>query len=84
MNREVEIRLYGAFRSLYGECLRVSVAPGVTAATLRATLADRFADADGRALLAVSAFGTDEVVLDEADALPVDGRLCLLPPVCGG
>lgn len=84
MNRQVEVRLFGALRSARGDCLRLSVDAGANVAALRAALAHALPDDGARALLEVSAFGTDDALLDDGDALPADGRVCILPPVCGG
>jgi molybdopterin converting factor small subunit len=85
MTREIDIRLFGAFRQ-YGSAptIAVPVADGDTIAAVRAALAERLASPDARALLAASAFATDERVLDDGEVLTSVGELAVLPPVCGG
>lgn len=85
MTREIDIRLFGAFRS-YGSAptIAVSVSTDATVAAVRSALAERLASDDARALLAASAFATDERVLSDADALGSVSELAVLPPVCGG
>ena len=83
--RDLDVRLFGALRP-HGPrpTVTVRVGEGATVATLRSALADRL-DSDGaRALLAASAFATDERVLDDGDPLPDVRELAALPPVCGG
>ncbi len=85
MTREIEIRLFGAFRQVdAGGRIKVSVAEDARVADLRRALAARLeGDDNALSLLESSAFATDSAVLDETDALP--GReLSILPPVCGG
>ncbi len=84
----VTLRLFGAFRE-YEPSGRVQlqVPEPATVADLRAAL-----DAFGRThwpafrpeLLRVSAFASASDVLRDAEPLPADGELAILPPVSGG
>ncbi len=83
--RDLDVRLFGALRP-HGPrpTITVSVGDGATVATVRAALAERLASENARALLAASAFATDERVLDDGDPVPEVRELAALPPVCGG
>lgn len=85
---KVEVKLFGAFRAHEaGDRVELELAPGATVADLRERLA-AYAGAHWPAfcpkLLQVSAFASDTAVLRDADPLPADGRLAVLPPVSGG
>lgn len=85
MTREIEVKLFGAFRRYgNGRRLRVTVDDAATVADLRAALARLLDDRGILPLLNASAFGTDDAILHGRDALPTDGRVCVLPPVSGG
>lgn len=84
--RQIEIQLFGALREAEpGGRLAIGTS-AATVGELRAELASRAASWPGaaRALLPRSAFASTTTVLRDADALPVDGQLALLPPVSGG
>lgn len=84
--RPVEIELYGALREAEPGARLCLDTASATVADLRADLARRaqgWPDA-ARALLPRCAFASTTTVLRDADALPADGRLALLPPVSGG
>jgi len=83
--RDLDVRLFGALRP-HGPnpTLTLRVDDDVTVAAVRAALAERLAGDDARALLAASAFATDERVLDDGEPLPDVRELSALPPVCGG
>lgn len=84
--KNVEIQLFGALREAEptGRASLSTDAPTIGA--LRAELAANVPHwpEQARALLRQSAFASDERVLRDADTLPADGRLALLPPVSGG
>jgi molybdopterin converting factor small subunit len=83
--RDLDVRLFGALRP-HGPrpTITLSVDAGATVATVRAALAERLGSESARALLAASAFATDERVLDDGEAVPEVRELAALPPVCGG
>ena len=85
MEREVEIRLFGAFRQTgLEDPLRVSIPENADVAALRRATGERLEQLpNARALLASSAFATDAQVLSEHDPVPEE-ELSILPPVCGG
>jgi len=84
----VTLSLFGAFRDYQPDArVRIDLADGARIADLRAAL-----DAHGRAhwpgfrpeLLKVSAFASRSEVLRDAEPVPADGELAILPPVSGG
>jgi sulfur-carrier protein len=84
----ITLNLYGAFRDHAADGrVELALADGACVADLRAAL-----EAHARAhwtgfnpaLLRVSAFASDSEVLRDADPLPADGRVAILPPVSGG
>lgn len=84
----VELSVYGAFREFVpGGRLALDVANGGTLADLRRAVGE-FASANWPGfrpgLLSASAFASEQAVLRDADAIPADGRVALLPPVSGG
>ncbi|WP_133479940.1 MoaD/ThiS family protein [Cognatilysobacter segetis] len=84
--REIEIQLFGALREAEPGARIAFETDAATVAQLRTELLARVAawpDA-ARALLPRSAFANSTSVLRDAEALPDDGRLALLPPVSGG
>lgn len=85
MARNIQVRLFGAFRS-YSQHhrLRMTVNDCATVADLRNALARMLSDPGAARLLAHSAFGTDEQILCPHDSLPESGAIHLLPPVSGG
>jgi molybdopterin converting factor small subunit len=85
MDGQVRVALYGAFRQSMG-CPEVLVrtAADATVADLRRELAEHLPNDIVRGLLRVSAFATDEQVLQDTDPVPDDQVLAVLPPVCGG
>lgn len=85
---KVTLSLFGAFRSLDpGSEVILELADGARVEDLRTAL-----EAYGRThwpdfkpgLLQRSAFASDIEVLRDADAIPDDGRMAILPPVSGG
>jgi len=84
----IEVSLFGALRGhAPGDRITLELAEGAGVAELRAQLSrhgvahwPKFQPA----LLQRSAFASQFEVLREADALPVDGRVAVLPPVSGG
>ena len=82
----VRIDLFGALRDVAADaCLHVDT-EAQTVGELRAELAVASATwpTQARALLRRSAFASATTVLRDADALPDDGHVALLPPVSGG
>ena len=84
----VTLSLFGAFRDYQPDArVRIELAEGARIADLRAAV-----DAYGRAhwpgfrpeLLRVSAFASRRDVLRDAEPVPADGELAVLPPVSGG
>jgi len=85
MSREVEIKLFGAFRQYSPEAaIAVSLPDNADVAGLRQAFAEKLDDDNARALLQSSAFATDEAILDEEEAVPDGQVISVLPPVCGG
>lgn len=82
-----EIQLFGALREAEPSARLVLDADATNIAALRAAVADTVATRwpqPAIALLPHSAFASERSVLRDADAVPADGRLALLPPVSGG
>lgn len=85
---KVEVKLFGAFRDHQPDgCVHLELAPGARVDDLRLAL-EAYASAHWPAfcpkLLKYSAFASEKVVLREADPVPEDGRMAVLPPVSGG
>ena len=82
-----EIQLFGALREAEPSARLVLDAAAATVAELRAAVAAAVTPrwpGDALALLPHSAFASERSVLRDADPVPTDGRLALLPPVSGG
>ncbi|TBR14643.1 MAG: molybdopterin converting factor [Lysobacter sp.] len=83
----IELQLFGAFRDAApSPCINVVVDGGDIAA-LRAAVqshAQAHWPPGLRALVARSAFANESTLLRDADLLPDDARVALLPPVSGG
>ena len=84
----VEVKLFGAFREYEADArVMLELADGATVADLRHRL-EAHASAHWPSfcpkLLKYSAFASDMAVLREADAVPADGKMAVLPPVSGG
>ncbi|GHA73046.1 MoaD/ThiS family protein [Cognatilysobacter bugurensis] len=85
---KIDLALFGAFRE-FEPAGRVSfdVPEESDIARLRAAF-DAYARAHWPTyepkLLAVSAFASETTVLRDADPVPADGRVAVLPPVSGG
>jgi molybdopterin synthase sulfur carrier subunit len=85
---KVEVKLFGAFRDHQPDgCVHLELAPGARVDDLRLAL-EAYASAHWPAfcpkLLKYSAFASEKAVLREADPVPEDGRMAVLPPVSGG
>lgn len=85
---KVQVSLFGAFRSFDAAAqVVVDVPDGARVADLRQAL-EQYGQVHwtgfNPALLRRSAFASETTVLREADALPADGRMAVLPPVSGG
>lgn len=87
MSTKVSLQLFGAFRDVEPSArIDVDVA-GERVADLRAAVvAYSTAQWPGAlaALVARSAFASESSILRDADAIPADGAMALLPPVSGG
>ncbi|QNN46260.1 MoaD/ThiS family protein [Thermomonas brevis] len=85
---KVEVKLFGAFRDHQPDArVALELAEGATVADLRRALETHAAahwPAFNPKLLAYSAFASDRAVLREADPIPADGQMAVLPPVSGG
>ena len=83
----VDIRLFGALRDAEPSARLHLDVDGSTVADLRSAVqahADLAWPDPHRALLSRSAFASEHSVLRNADPIPADGALALLPPVSGG
>lgn len=82
----IQIDLFGALRDAAPGARIVLETSARTVAELRAELDVQAAGwpASSRALLSRSAFASATTILRDADALPDNGHLALLPPVSGG
>ncbi len=82
---EVEVRLFGAFRSFMRDAsvVRLSVDGISTVAELKGALADRLGPELGP-LVADSALADEDRLLSDDEAVVSGARLAILPPVCGG
>ena len=86
--RTVTVSLFGASRDLHPQPrVQLDLPEDARVGDLRRALPGCFVHAEPTrvaALLAASALASDSTLLRDADALPADGRLALLPPVSGG
>ncbi len=84
---DIDLELFGALRGLEsGDRLVVPVS-GVNVADLRAALqahAGVHWPGASAGMLASCAFATSSEILRDAQPLPADGRMAVLPPVSGG
>lgn len=84
---DIELELFGALRGLEaGDCLTLPVS-GWQVADLRRALqvhAGAHWPNASAGILASCAFATSSEILRDAQALPADGRMAVLPPVSGG
>lgn len=83
----IDLQLFGALRETEPGAHLVLESAATTVRELRAELDAHAAlhwPPQARALLARSAFASATTVLRDADAIPDDGVLALLPPVSGG
>lgn len=85
---KVELSLFGAFREYHsGEQITLDIPDGARVAELRAAvhrhgLAHWPTFKPG--LLERSAFASEVQLLRDAEAIPADGKMAVLPPVSGG
>ena len=88
--REIDLKIFGAFRNLTSEStLRLELADTVQTVTdlkqyLAALWMNQDADFAVPALLQKSAVAAGDEILDETAQLPVRGEMAILPPVSGG
>lgn len=83
----VQVQLFGAFSELVPERLIEIDVAGDSIADLRQALREllpRRWPAFRIGLLDYSAFADEQRVLRDHEALPLDGRVAILPPVSGG
>ena len=84
---DIELELFGALRGLEaGDRLSLAVT-GEHVADLRAALqahAGAHWPSANTAILSSCAFATSSEILRDAQALPADGQMAVLPPVSGG
>lgn len=85
---EIQLSVFGAFRDFAPDGKVVLHVPdGARVADVRDALsAHALSQWPGfrPGLLASSAFASESAVLRDADPVPTDGRLAVLPPVSGG
>lgn len=85
---KITITLFGALREADPSGrLQLDVPEGCRISALREHLIAHLAThvpTVSAALVRRSAFGTDDAILHDADAVPTDGQLVVLPPVGGG
>jgi len=85
--KEIVVQLFGAFSELDGQGeIRVQVNGERLLdlrTALREVLQERF-PAFNAGLVDYSVFADEECVLRDAEPLPADGRVAILPPVSGG
>lgn len=82
----ITIELFGALRDAEPAALLQLESDAATVGALRTDVEAHATHwpAPARALLPRCAFASTTTVLRDAEALPQDGRLALLPPVSGG
>lgn len=85
---KVEVKLFGAFRDHQADGrVTLDLAEGARVGDVRHAL-EAYAGAHWPGfcpkLLGYSAFASEKAVLREADPVPEDGRMAVLPPVSGG
>ena len=87
MQLDIELELFGALRGLEeADRLTLSV-NGEQVADLRAALqahAGAHWPSTSASMLTSCAFATSSEILRDAQPLPADGRMAVLPPVSGG
>ena len=85
---KIEISLFGALRECEPDArLQLDLADDAGVAGLRAALAAHAQShwpAPRAGLLGKCALADERSILRDGDALPVDGRVAVLPPVSGG
>ncbi|MBN8211543.1 MAG: hypothetical protein J0M09_01325 [Xanthomonadales bacterium] len=84
----ISIQLYGAFRQFQEEGKLDLDCPGATTiGDVRAAM-DVYGLSHWRGytsgLMRTSAFATETELLRASSPIPTDGRLAIIPPVCGG
>lgn len=85
---KIELSLFGAFREYDPNAsIVLEVAEGARISDLRLAL-QAYGEANWPGfkpgLLARSAFASETALLRDAEAIPADGRMAILPPVSGG
>ena len=87
MQLDIELELFGALRGLEAGDRLTLVVHGEHVADLRAALqvhAGAHWPSASAGMLASCAFATSSEILRDAQALPADGQMAVLPPVSGG
>lgn len=84
----IELGLFGAFRDFDRRSrIDLELADGAVVSDLRQAVqayGEQHWPDFRPGLLSRSAFASDEAVLRDAEPIPADGRMLLLPPVSGG
>ena len=85
---KLQVQLFGPYRDFQPRpVLELDIADGANVADARNALAAHAAahwPACTPGLLRSTAFASEHALLRDGDALPVDGRIALIPPVNGG
>jgi len=85
---KVELKMFGAFRAFEpAPHIELELPDGACVADLRHALREYGArqwPGFKAGLLDATAFASETRVLRDAEALPADGRMAVLPPVSGG
>lgn len=86
----LEIQLFGAFRTFSAQPVKLQVPSGLTAAAVKTRLGEVLVSQLGapaervEALLAASPLATASAVLGDTALIDQSQSLAILPPVCGG
>ena len=84
---DIELELFGALRGIEAGDRVVVPVTGTNVADLRAALqahAGAHWPSTSASMLASCAFATSSEILRDAQPLPADGQMAVLPPVSGG
>ena len=87
MPLNIELELFGALRGLEAGDRLVVPVTGATVADLRAALQEHAGGhwpSASASMLGSCAFATSSEILRDAQPLPADGHMAVLPPVSGG
>ena len=88
---QLDIKLFGAFRTCQNAPVTLHMPAGATAATVKTALSEALQQCNAgmtqdtlSSLIASSALATAQAVLTDSDTLNHSQSLAILPPVCGG